>query len=410
MGRLDEFLACRSHLQQTVVLHLLLQVTSYQGLANHGIPDLLILVGTCPEALQFIMMVSQDLVRLLTDDEVDHIVGTEILLDGQNGCQSRYQLILGLYLSLRMQTVVAVAAVILRIDFSEVMEKHLTATDGGFRIGSSLYEQLSANILLGHRLTLHKLIQFLKILIRIEGDTETLAAVTPGSSRLLVIAFQRLRDVVVYHEAHIGLIDTHTEGDGGHDDVDVFHQEGILRLCTGGRVESCMVGRSLDVVGSQDGCQLLHLLARQAIDDAALTGMLLDKLDDVLIHILGLRPHLVIKVRTIKRTLELRSIEDTQVLLDVAAHLVRCRRRQRNNGCLAYLVDNRTDTAVFRAEVMAPFRNTMRLIDGIERDLHRLQELHIVLLRQRLGGDIQQFGVSCQDVCLHLIYRGFVQR
>ena len=253
-----------------------------------------------------------------------------------------------------MQTVVAVAAVILFIDLTEVVQQHLTTADGGLCIGSGLHQQLTADVLLSHRFAFHELIEFLQILIRVEGQTDAFATVAPCATCLLIVAFQRLGDIVMDHEAHIRLVDTHTEGDGSHDHVDVLHQEVILCLGTGGRIESGMISRSLDVICSEDSRQLFHLLARETVDDAALAWVLLDELDDILIHILRLRTYLVIEVRTIKRALELRGIHDTEVLLDIRTHLICSRGRECDNRSLSDLIHNRTDTTVLRAEVVTP--------------------------------------------------------
>ena len=52
----------------------------------------------------------------------------------------------------------------------------------------------------------------------------------------------------------------------------------------------------------------------------------------------------------------------------------------------------------------------MSLVNGIERNLDRLQELHIIFFRQGLGSHVQQFCISRQDICLHLINGCLVQR
>ena len=171
-----------------------------------------------------------------------------------------------------------------------------------------------------------------------------------------------------------------------------------------------MIGSGLDVVGLQNLCQLLHLLTRQTVDDTALAGMLLDELDDVLINILRLRTYLVIQVRTVERTLELLGIHDTQILLDIRTDLIRCRRRQGNDGCLTDFIDDRTDATILRTEVMTPLRDTMGLVNGVERDLRLLQEFHILVLGQRLGSHIEQLGLTIQDIGLHLIDSRLVQR
>ena len=350
----QELLACRGHLQQSVVLHLLLQVACDEGLTDNRIPDLIVVIGTCTEEILCLVVMRQNLVSLLTDDEINDIVRTEVLLDGEDGIERGHQLILRLDLRLGVQTVVTVATVVLVIDLTEVVQQHLSAADGGLCIGSGLYEQLTADILLSHGLTLHELIELLQVLVGIEGQTDALTTVTPCTTRLLIVAFQRLGDIIVDHKAYIGLVDTHTEGDGSHDHVDVLHQEGILCLGTGRRIETCMVGRSLDLVSPEDGSKLLHLLTRETVDDTALVRVLFDELDDILVHILGLRTYLVIEVRTVKRTLELRGVDNTEVLLDVRTHLVSSSSREGDDRCRTYLVDNRTDTTVLRTEVVSP--------------------------------------------------------
>ena len=115
-----------------------------------------------------------------------------------------------------------------------------------------------------------------------------------------------------------------------------------------------MIGCCLDIVGTQDGCQFLYLLSRQTVDDTALPRVLLDELDDVLIHILRLRTYLVVEVRTVEGTLVFLGIHHAEVLLDVAAHLVGGRSRQGDDRGLADLVDDGSDTTVLRTEVMTP--------------------------------------------------------
>ena len=189
-GRLQELLSCGRHLQQSVVLDLFQQIACDESLTDNGIPYLLIVVGSSTEVLEVFVVVGDNLVRLLTCDEVDDIVGTEILLDLEDSLQGDNQLVLSLDLRLRMQTVVTVATVILRIGLTEVMKQHLPSTDRSLGIGCRLNKQLTSDILFCHRFALHELIQFLEILIRIESDTETFASVTTCTTCFLVVALQ----------------------------------------------------------------------------------------------------------------------------------------------------------------------------------------------------------------------------
>ena len=310
LRRLQVFLAGGGHLQQSVVIDVLLQVARDERLTDDGTPYLVVhaLAGT--EQVVVLVLVGDDLLGLAADDEVHDVVGAEVLLDGLDDLQRQHQLVLGLNLGLRVQTVVAVMAVLLLVVLAEVVQQHLTATNGGLGVGGRLLQQLATDVLLGHGLALHELVELAQVLIAVEGQADALPTVATGTAGLLVVALQRLGDVVVDDEAHVGLVDAHAEGDGGHDDVDVLHQELVLGLSTGVRVETGVVGQGLDLVGTQDLGQLLHLFPRQTVDDAALIGVLLDELDDVLVNVLRLRAHLVVQVRTVKRRLELRGVHD----------------------------------------------------------------------------------------------------
>ena len=162
---LQELLTGSCHLQQTVVLYLFLQITGNQGLTNHWVPYLLILVGTRSEILQLLMMMSQNLIGLLTCDKVYDIVAAEVLLHRQDSLERCHQLIFCFYLRLWMQTVVTVATVVFRIVLSEIVQQHLTTADRGLRIGCCLHQQLSSDVLFCHWLSFHELIEFLQILI-----------------------------------------------------------------------------------------------------------------------------------------------------------------------------------------------------------------------------------------------------
>ena len=118
------------------------------------------------------------------------MVCTEVLLQCLNSLQHQNQLLLSLYLRLRMQTVVTIVAVILRVFLAKIVHQHLTTTDAGLCIRRRLSQQLTANILLSYRLTLHKLVELLQVLMGIERDTHTLTAITTGTTSLLIVAFQ----------------------------------------------------------------------------------------------------------------------------------------------------------------------------------------------------------------------------
>ena len=195
------------------------------------------------------------------------------------------------------------------------------------------------------------------------------SSVPTGPTRLLIISLQTLRNVVMDHITHIRLVDTHSERNRRHDHIHLFVQKLILICGPGHRIHPGMVGRNLDVVRSQQFRQLLHLFAAQAVDDTRLTFVVLDITYDLLGRI-RLRTHFVEQIRTVERRFEHRRIEHTQILLDIHLHLRGCRSRQCDQRSRTDLVNDRADSPILWAEIVAPLRDTVCLVDCIKRDLY----------------------------------------
>ena len=211
-------------------------------------------------------------------------------------------------------------------------------------------------------------------------------------------------------ETHIGFVDSHTKGYSSHNNVNLLHKEIILSLRARCRVETCMIGSRLNVIGAEDVGKIFHLLARKAIYNTTLTLMLTDKAHYILVNILRLRPYLIIEVGTIERTLILLGIHNAKTLFDIGAHLVGgcgCKSYHRS---LAYLIDYRTDTTIFGTKIMSPLRDTVCLVNGIERYLHRLKEFDILFLGERLGCNIKQLAHAICDVTLYEVDGGLIER
>ena len=301
-----------------------------------------------------------------------------------------------------VQAVVAAVAVVLLVVFAEVVQQQLPAALARFGVGGDLGQQLAADLLLGDRLALHVLLQFLYVLVAVVGYAQALLSVASGAPGLLVVALYALGDVVVDHEAHVGLVDAHSEGYGGHYHVDLLHQELVLVLGPGLRVESGMVGQGLDAVDAQQRRQLLHLLAAEAVDYARLAGILADELDYVLLG-LDLVPDLIIEVGAVERRPEHFRVGDAQCAQDVALHLGGGGGGQRDYGLAAYLVHYGPDAAVFGAEIVTPFGDAVSLVDGVERNLYLLEQGHVLLLGQRFRSHVKQLGPAGKQILPDLV-------
>ena len=110
-------------------------------------------------------------------------------------------------------------------------------------------------------LPLHEFFHLLQVFGRIERHTEAFTTVTAGTPGLLIIAFERLGHVIVNHKPHIGLVDAHAKGYGGHNHVDLFKQKRILVGTAGSRIHAGMIGQRLDVVDPEHLGQFLDSLA-----------------------------------------------------------------------------------------------------------------------------------------------------
>ena len=175
--------------------------------------------------------------------------------------QYNQQRLLCFNLLFRVQTVVAHTAIVFRIFFAKVVEQQFAAANRRFGVCFGLLQQLSAYVLFGNGLAFHKVFEFLEVVFRVEYNTFAFFSVASRTPCFLVIAFQTLWNIVVDNEPDIGFVDAHAEGNGCNNDVDVFHQEIVLRLRTRFRVETGMVWCCLYVVGLQHGSQFLNLLA-----------------------------------------------------------------------------------------------------------------------------------------------------
>ena len=170
-----------------------------------------------------------------------------------------------------------------------------------------------------------------------------------------------------------------------------------------------MVGEGLDAVDGQQLGQFLHLLAAEAVDDAGLAGVLADEADDVLfgVHLVA---DLVVEVRAVEGGLEDGGVGDAEVLEDVALDLGRGRRGEGDDRGRLDVLDDGPDLPVFRAEIVAPFGDAVRLVHGVEGDVDLFQEGDVLFLGQGFRGDVQELGDPAQEVLPDLGDLGAAQR
>ncbi len=101
----------------------------------------------------------------------------------------------------------------------------------------------------------------------VETDAGCRLAVAAGPADLLPVGFQRRRRIGVDDEAHIGLVDTHAEGDGRDHDPRLAGEKGFQPLLAHCGRKAGMVGGGGKAFLGQVGGQFFGAVARAAIDD-----------------------------------------------------------------------------------------------------------------------------------------------
>ncbi len=338
-------------------------------MTDNSIPCLLIIVLTAAENLQLVVFERLNLGSQFSNEHIDHVIGFELFLQSADHFEHGAQLLFSLDLFFRIQTVITIAAIILRIFLAEIMKEHLSTANGCLGISSRFQQELFSDFLFSNGFSLHKLLQFLQILVGIKSDALAFAAIASCTSRLLIITFEALGNIVMNHITYIGFINTHTESDGCHNHIHLFHQERVLIGRADSRIHSGMVSQGFDTIRLQDVCKLLDLLAAQTINDAGFPFVGLDEFDDFAVNIRSFRANLIIKIGTIERGLKDARVNHPKIFLNIVLNFRRCRSSQRDKRTFSDFIDDRTNTTVFGSEVMSPFGDTMSLIDCIKGNL-----------------------------------------
>ena len=113
----------------------------------------------------------------------------------------------------------------------------------------------------------------------VEQHALGLQAVAAGPAGLLLVVLQRLGHGRVQHEADVGAVDAHAEGDRGHDHVALLARR-TLPGPPGAASGVSRRGRAaaLTPLLLQGRGQLVHVAAAQAVDDAGLAGVAVEHL------------------------------------------------------------------------------------------------------------------------------------
>ena len=223
-----------------------------------------------------------------------------------------------------------------------------------------------------------------------------LEAVTAGAARLLLIVLERLRHARVDHVAHIRAIDAHAEGDGGHHDVGPLVDERLLVAAALLVGQPRVVAQRAQSASAQRGGELVHLAAADAIDDARLVPVPVDRRGH-LRDAIGARPHAVDEIGTVERADEDQRVAQPKLGDDVVANLRRGGGRIGVDGQRGKHLAQDAQLPVFRPEVVAPLADAVRFVHGDEDRLRAPQPREKAVHHEALGRDVEQLHAAGVD-------------
>ena len=294
--------------------------------------------------------------------------------------------------------------------FSKIVQQELTAASGGFRVSHYLLHQLRTHFTLGHRLIAQEFLQLEHILIGIKCDATPFQAIPSGAPGFLIIVLDAFGHVEVNHKTYIRLVDPHPKSDGSHDDVHFFHQEIILGFGTGFGIQTSVIGCCFDVVDLEYLGNVFGGLPTLHVDDARLAGQTFDHLDDLAHGLLwfSFGAYLVIEVFAVKGRHKGVLVAQAQVFQDIRLYLGRSSSGQGDDWhFLTDPVQHRTNSAVFWAKIVSPFRDAMRFIHRNKRNVDGAEKFDVLVFGKGLGGNVKQLGIAVVDGLLYQLHLRF---
>ena len=168
------------------------------------------------------------------------------------------------------QAIVATAAVGFRKGLAEVFEQRGPSAGRDFRVAHHLLQLLAGDALF---LRVGLFLDELRLLDHVAGaeQQQTFARqpVASGAARLLVVALDVLRQIVMNHESDIRFVDAHAERNGGANHADFIAQKQFLVAGAVVGLQAGVIRRGLHAIGVQPRGDALGRLAALAVNDPA---------------------------------------------------------------------------------------------------------------------------------------------
>ena len=202
---------------------------------------------------------------------------------------------------------------------------------------------------------------------------------------------------MVDDKTHIGFVDAHAEGDGGDDDRRLIVGEVALVRQPRRVIQPGVIGQGAPTIGRQLRCQHVNPLARVAIDDARFALVGLQK-GQYLGQSVVARFDSQKQIFAVEGGDELIGVAYRQRGLDVAADAVGGRGGNRQADGVGQAAAHPHQLAIVGAEVMAPFRDAMRFVDGQAIDAAFVEHNQRLRPQQGFGAGVDQLDTARFDL------------
>ena len=318
------------------------------------------------EDREAIMAELNDALGLLAGEHVDEIVDTKTLagaIDAGQGFLRRGGGIPGID---GFDAVITVAAGLLQ-GFIEIGQQRLAAATGDLGKTEHGFEFVvfDAFVLFVGIGLLHHLLEHDHILQAVGHPGIGRQAVTSGATGLLVIGFHAFGQVQMCDKTHVRLVDAHAKGNGRNNNDRVLLEKTLLVLFTQLRTQAGMVRQCGQALVGEPPGRAFHLAARQAVDNAGMVFMFVEnKAQQGIARIAARLADAIADIGPVEAGNKQPGLLQLQALADFSAGGFIGGGGQCNARHLGKLLVQQAELDIVGAEVMAPLRHTVRLVDG----------------------------------------------
>ena len=375
-----------------------------EQLADHAAPFGLAQLLADPEHRQLVVPVARHLVGLAAEQDVDDLPRAEPLVplpvkphDGGQHLLRRDRAVPDLR---RGQARVAVAAS--QRSFGKIGEQHRPAAFGCLaqpehRVQVALQPPPVREIPF-RAVDQPPLLDDVGQAVGEPGGRRVPVAARPAG--LLVVAFDRPRQVQVGDEADVRLVDPHAERDRRDDHQALLAQEPGLMLGASPGVEAGVVGQGGDALLGEERGDPLRGVPGQAVDDPGVAGVLGPQERQQLALGLVLGDDPVLDVRPVERGYEHPRAGQLQPDRDLLAGRLGGRGGQRDPRHVRPALVQHLQLEVVGAEVVPPLRHAVRLVDREHRDLGGVEQPQGGVGPQPLRREVEQVELAGPELLL----------